>query len=324
MKNIKFPLKIKFDPFDMTGLSIVFPDGINLISDVSFYHFYSDLFKLIPNYLEIDWLLKGYRYKDSLVRFMDKEGQGRLFKESWDYYVWPNLNKITVGDFMPSIVKDKENDLYGFQFSCFKDKIEESRLGAFFNIYYGEKPLFILPFILSKEDILITKDICIVSKRILNLNKKFTKKEIENSLKNYFGLSSIYFYEGEEKINNLFRLLKNNIILYSFYNKNLKLNDKIKQLISIIKEEESYLKNYNEDENSVLFYPFYNEEDKELDFLIFSENILLPIFDKEKASFNKELFNNLLKNIKIIDFNSDNFNFLYKNNLSLNSLISIY
>lgn len=321
MEKIDFPLRLKFEEFSSTGLTIAFPDGIYVLKDdlenQSFYNFYTDLLKIIPEEFEIDWLLKAYKYKDALVRFMQIEGKNRIFKETWDYYVYPHLNNLTVGKFMPKLCEDKNNNVYGYQFQQ-KNKTEENRLGAFFHIYYAEKPLITLPFILNSEDIFFTDDICIISDRVLKENKTYSKENISTSIKSVFQIRKVYFYEGEEKIINLFRYLGEDKILYSHYLQNSKLNQKIIDFIDKIKEEEDYLK----------FYNFYNEENKEIDFIILGKNIIIPFYEEKKKeiNLNKDILKsmNLIENLNIIDFESEYFNYLLNNNLTLNSLISTY
>lgn len=316
--ELKLPLSLLDEDFKSEGILLVFPSKLHYSYQalMGFKKFYKDYVDLIPEEIEVTWIIKNKEIKQEI--------QKMFYHRKFQFLVIPEIEDIWCGDWVPLFVEDQNKNMFGVQFT-YRASMEDEKVGQFvFNNYYNYNVIKI-PLILDGGCFESNpNEFIIISKKIFDLNPKIEKEEITILLKKYFKVKDVFYFDYDSKLGHadtLFRGIKKDLFIYSvFENK-----EEDKNLLNLFKEIQSIYPNCkfhpipNEISGEIMKDngngDFYGEESyigNIMDFIIVGNYIIFPIFT-ERSKLAKTVLENLLpSDIQIIEFESENLENLYK------------
>jgi len=318
MAELKLPLSLLDEDFNSEGILLVYPSKLNYSFEtlLDFKKFYKDYVDLIPEEIEVTWIIKNKEIKNEIQR--------NFYKRKFNFIIFPEIEDIWCGDWVPFFVEDQNKNIFGVQF-IYNSSMNDEKAGQFvFNNYYKYKVIKI-PLILDGGCFESNLDeFIIISKKIFDLNPKIKEEEITSLLKTYFKVKDVFYFDYNSKLGHadiLFRGIKKDVFIYSvFENKEtypnlIKLFDEIKikypncKFHPIPNEISGKIM---EDTGNGDFYGEENYIGNIMDFIIVGKYLIFPIFT-ERSKLAKKVIENLLpSDIQIIEFESENLKSLYK------------
>jgi agmatine/peptidylarginine deiminase len=314
--EIKLPVTHLDEDYKSTGIILVYPDKLSYSTKriLKLKQFYKEYISLIPDDIEIVWIIRNKASRDEIKEIMGKK------KYSFIHIYF--VEDIWCGDWIPFIAVDKNENYLATQF-IYPVSNSDDRAGEFIAKRFYEDPLLKIPLKLDAGCIEFNKgEFLLISKKIFEKNPDKTEEEITSILLKNYNVKQIYYFDYDSVLGHsdlLFRGIVKDKWVYSSFNG--KTDPNVLNLIKQIQEDWPNCK-WFEVPNEKLGIPeddgsgdYTGEDDYTgniLDFMVMGHYVIFPIFSDSSKEAMKIIEKLMPIGVVIIPFESENLKSLYQ------------
>ena len=318
--EICLPVTHLDEDYQSSGIILVYPHKIKGYTEEEIKElkqFYKDYISIIPEYIEITWIVKDNFAKNEVKELM----KGRKHYILNLYYI----EDIWCGDWVPFIAVDTKDNYLATQF-IYPVSNNDDKAGQFIATRFYEYPLLKITLKLDAGCIeLNAGEFLLISKKIFEKNPEKTEKEITDILLKNYNVKTVYYFDFDSVLGHadlLFRGLRKNVWVYSSFNG--KVDISVSNLIKKIKEDWPNCKWYEICNEKLGLNDGEDYTGNILDFMVMGNHIIFPIFSDSSKEAMKILMDLLPIGVEIIPFEAESIKNLYKHGGGLYCITSSY